>query len=1045
MKFSFTLLCVLLFCMAHSQLLSWSPTFITEQSQNTTITADATKGNQGLLNHTASDVYVHIGVITTSSSNSDDWRYVQSTWATTPDSVHAVSISTNKWTFTLPGTIRSFFKMTNPAEKILKIAILFRSGDGNQKLANSDGSNMYVPVYDVGLQARITQPYPQPTFLPLLETLNYKAGDAVNISAASSQTASLQLLYNGTLVSAKTDTSISATATAVSGNNQIVVQATNGSTTKADTVNFYINTPVVTQALPAGVRDGINYGSDGTSATLVLYAPNKTRAAVIGEFNNWARSAGYEMYRTPDGTRYWLSLTGLQKGIEYAYQYIVDDTLKVADMFSEKILDPNNDSYIDAETYPNLKAYPTGQSGIVSVLQTSKPAYVWQAANFTKPDKRNLIIYELLIRDFVAKHNWQIVQDTLSYLKRLGINAIEVMPFNEFEGNISWGYNPDFFFAPDKYYGTDVAVKQFIDECHKQGIAVIMDMVMNHAFGSSPTVQLYWDPVNNRPAANNPWHNIVATHPASVGFDFNHESPATQELVERVVEHWLTDYKIDGFRWDLSKGFTQKVSGDNYDIWAQYDTSRVTTWKRIYDTMQNIVPGSYCILEHFAVNNEEIDLSNYGMMLWGNMNYNYNQATMGYLDNNGSDLSYGIYSDRNWANPNLVTYMESHDEERLMFKNEQYGNSNGSYNIKTLATGLQRNAMATAFWAMQPAPKMVWQFGELGYDYSINTCEDGTTINNDCRTSPKPIRWDYKTDANRASLYNVYSRLFALRNYAPYLPVFTAPKDSLTWSLNGGFKWEKINSAPVDIAVVGNFDVIAQSGTFIFSHVGIWYDYLADSSFTVSNTSVTYTLQPGEYHVFIDQNANSVLPLQLLSFAGSRSANTININWVTTNEKNVSSFTVERSFNGKDFTAIGSVKATNTIQHSYIFTDADASAVKAANFVYYKLKTIENNGAATYSIVVRIEPVTGNANVILYPNPTRNGVAYVKLTNNISGKLQVTITDASGRIFSTQTIQASGGSNQLSLNVSSLSAGIYHVKITSAGSQVLMQKLVIQQ
>ena len=1045
MKFSFTLLCVLLFCMAHSQLLSWSPTFITEESQNTTITADASKGNQGLLNHTASDVYVHIGVITTSSSNSDDWRYVQSTWATTPDSVHAISIGANKWAFTLPGTVRSFFKMTNPAEKILKIAILFRSGDGNQKLANSDGSNMYMPVYDVGLQARITQPYRQPTFLPVLETLNYKAGDAVNISAASSQTASLQLLYNGTVVSAKTDTSISATATAVSGNNQIIVQATNGSTTKADTVNFYINTPVVTQALPAGVRDGINYGSDGTSATLVLYAPNKTRAAVIGEFNNWTRSAGYEMYKTPDGTRYWLSLTGLQKGVEYAYQYIVDDTLKVADMFSEKILDPNNDSYIDAETYPNLKAYPAGQSGIVSVLQTSKPAYVWQAANFTKPDKRNLIIYELLIRDFVAKHNWQTVQDTLSYLKRLGINAIEVMPFNEFEGNISWGYNPDFFFAPDKYYGTDVAVKQFIDECHKQGIAVIMDMVMNHAFGSSPTVQLYWDPVNNRPAANNPWHNIVATHPASVGFDFNHESPATQELVERVVEHWLTDYKIDGFRWDLSKGFTQKVSGDNYDLWAQYDTSRVTTWKRIYDTMQKIVPGSYCILEHFAANNEEIDLSNYGMMLWGNMNYNYNQATMGYLDNNGSDLSYGIYSDRNWANPNLVTYMESHDEERLMFKNEQYGNSNGSYNIKTLATGLQRNAMATAFWAMQPAPKMVWQFGELGYDYSINTCEDGTTINNDCRTSPKPIRWDYKTDANRASLYDVYSRLFALRNYAPYLPVFTAPKDSITWSLNAGFKWEKINSAPVDIAVVGNFDVIAQSGTFVFSHAGFWYDYLADSSFTVSNTSVTYTLQPGEYHVFIDQNANSVLPLQLLSFTGFRSANTININWVTTNEKNVSSFTVERSFNGKDFTAIGSVKAMNATQHSYIFTDADASAVKAANFVYYKLKTIENNGAATYSIVVRIEPVTGNANVILYPNPTRNGVAYVKLTNNISGKLQVTITDASGRIFSTQTVQASEGSNQLSLNVASLSAGIYHVKITSAGSQVLMQKLVIQQ
>jgi 1,4-alpha-glucan branching enzyme len=268
------------------------------------------------------------------------------------------------------------------------------------------------------------------------------------------------------------------------------------------------------------------------------------------------------------------------------------------------------------------------------------------------------------------------VKDSISYLKKLGINAIEVMPFNEFEGNNSWGYNPDFFFAPDKMYGTETALRQFIDECHKQGIAVIMDIAMNHAYGLSPTVQMYFNGTTNQPAANNPWHNVTPKHPYNVGYDFNHESDATKNLVSRVIEHWLTNYKIDGFRWDLSKGFTQtntcttgNCSSDaEVNNWSNYDASRVTIWKRYYDTMQVKAPGSYCILEHFAANQEEIELSNYGMLLWGNLNHNYNEATMGYIPN--SNFQYGIYTNRSWSQPHLITYQESHDEERLMYKNE---------------------------------------------------------------------------------------------------------------------------------------------------------------------------------------------------------------------------------------------------------------------------------------------------------------------------------------------------------------------------------------
>ena len=161
-------------------------------------------------------------------------------------------------------------------------------------------------------------------------------------------------------------------------------------------------------------------------------------------------------------------------------------------------------------------------------------------------------------------------------------------------------------------------------------------------------VQMYFDNAYNIPASNNPWFNQFAKHAFNVGYDFNHESAATQEFTHRVINFWLTKYKIDGFRWDLAKGFTQRQTcdamGGNCDVaaWGHYDTGRINIWNKYYGYMQSASANSYCILEMFADNDEETVESNNGMMLWGNENYNYNQATMGYKD--GWDFSYGIYT-----------------------------------------------------------------------------------------------------------------------------------------------------------------------------------------------------------------------------------------------------------------------------------------------------------------------------------------------------------------------------------------------------------------
>ena len=1024
------LLFFLVFLMAFqgfSQLLSWTPDFATESTNSFTITMDANFGNKGLLNHTASDVYVHIGVITNYSTSSGDWRHVQTTWGTTTAAAQATSLGNNQWSFTISGGLRTYFGITDPNEKIQKIAILFRSGDGNTKQTNADGSDMFIPVYSSALAVRFTDPYFQPTFTPVPEPLNKKVNDNITLTAKSNSNATLTLSLNGTVIQTATNAqSITAAPTlATTGSQQVIAKADNGTTTVSDTLDFYVNSSVNIAALPAGVQTGINYGADNKSVTLVLFAPGKSRVAVIGDFagSNWKEQSQYELNKTPDGNYWWITITGLTPSKEYSYQFLVDGQLKIADPYAEKILDPANDPYISSSTYPGLKPYPTDSTtGIVSVLQTGQTPYSWQVANFSRPDKRSLVIYELWLTDFVANHDWSTLADSLHYFKSLGINAIEVMPFNEFEGNISWGYNPDFYFAPDKYYGTENSLKQFIDKCHQNGIAVIMDMVLNHSFGSSPMVQLYWDSTNNRPATNNPWFNPVAKHAYNVGYDMNHESAATHYFVSRVLNYWLTDFKIDGFRFDLSKGFTQTQTCDNngnncnVNAWGNYDSSRVKIWKGYYDTLQSKSQGSYAILEHFADNSEEKDLSNYGMLLWSNMAYPFEQSSMGY--NSGSDFSSGIASVEGWSHPYKVTYMESHDEERVMYKDVTYGNSAGSYNIKDTVTALKRQQLTAAFLLMQPGPKMIWEFGELGYDYPINYCGNGT-INNACRTDPKPIRWDYYEQPDRKKLFDVYSALIKLRFNPSFSDQFIS--NSSSQSLSGNFKWITMSK----IAVVGNFDVVSQTGTVTFPSTGTWKDYLNDTTISVTNASQNFTLQPGEFHVFTKMETPT--PGAVTNFSGNKQNNENVLDWQITSPVNLVHFELQRSNDGQNFTLLSDIPVTASLNYSY--TDNDAASVTTTE--YYRLKTVNSDSSVTYSNIVILKSNINKWRALVVPNPVQN-VLNLKIESPKDDNATIIITDINGRQMLKKQISITAGVNSFPVTESAgFANGTYFISIFS--------------
>lgn len=270
-----------------AQLLSLSNQFPGE-SATVTVTMDANFGNKGLLNATASDVYVHTGVITNLSTSPTSWRYVKfnQNFNQPNPSLQAISLGNNRWQFTITD-IRNFYGV--PAgEQIQKISIVFRNGAGTQVQRNADGSDMYIQVYGSGLQTSITNPFKAPTFIPTTESINKNLGESIAVSAAASQAANMRLLFNSVQIASQSGvTTISATPTITTAGQQVIkVEADNGGAPVVDSISFFVAPATVVEALPAGMQDGANYSNDQTSVTLVLYAPNKTSVAVVGDFNN---------------------------------------------------------------------------------------------------------------------------------------------------------------------------------------------------------------------------------------------------------------------------------------------------------------------------------------------------------------------------------------------------------------------------------------------------------------------------------------------------------------------------------------------------------------------------------------------------------------------------------------------------------------------------------------------------------------------------------------------------------------------------------------
>ena len=603
-----------------------------------------------------------------------------------------------------------------------------------------------------------------------------------------------------------------------------------GEKTEGDIWEAVEGVTAITKSRPSGLKQGITYGADGTSVTLCTYAASRTESAkrvfLLGDMTDWKLSKDYQLYK--DGNYFWITLTGLTKGKEYRFQYAVERAdgvrKQICDLYSEKVLHPD-DKWEPKTADPTLISYPTkgADGGYVTVIQPGKADYNWSSAtlNFKRPNKNNLIIYETWVLDYTTTRTFKGLMDRLDYIQNLGVNAIELMPITEFEGNQSWGYNPTLYFAMDKSYGKAEDMKAFVDACHQRGIAVILDMVFNHTTGQNPMAKLYpW--TSSSPTETelrfNPWFNVsteVKHDNNDYGEDWNHGFEPAHEMFTRVLQYWLKEFKVDGYRLDLSHGICGRNTYDAVDQLKDY-----------YDKgVKAVSSDAYMILEHWgsSMGSDRPKLIKYGMQCWANTNNAYCQTAMGWLKDGDS------FDEAN--QDGYISYCESHDEERMQYKCKKYGNGDLQTNEEAR---LGRVAENVAFNVLLNGSHMLWQFEEIGYDISID--QNGRT-----GTKPNPKTKGYFTQAERVDAFTKSAQVITLRTQLMPSVFEGNPTAS---SISSGkalrtIQWGNNVFAVANFGVEGNQAVSMPSGT--------WYDYLGGAAKATSSTCV---LAPGELKVF---------------------------------------------------------------------------------------------------------------------------------------------------------------------------------------------------
>ena len=731
------------------QIVTTNPPLLSQSSTGIVLTyhpdaAESNKALAGLPSSTA--IYAHIGLITDKSTSGSDWKFAPN-WGDNSAKYKLTYVAPNTYTLNI-GDFRSYFPSLGANDKVKRIALVFRTGDNSKEGKTAAGGDIFVDVYEEGFNMALTAS----------EKGIVSVGKSVTLNVATSEAASIELKVNGTTLASKTGATqlVSGYTIPAIGSYEFVATATNAAGQTA-TESLTLVAPEASKAAtyPGGTpKMGAVANADG-SVTFCLAAPGKSSVILVPSWDDYAiKTSNVMSYHDYNGYRYfWITVKGLDPSTPYPYYYLVDGTIKVGDPYARLVLDCYNDKYLDDSIWPDRPQYPYDKfDDVMLAVYQGNLDTDYTFSNFTIPDHRNMVIYELLLRDFTgtegkSEGNGTLRQaiEKIPYLAELGVNAVELMPIMEFNGNNSWGYNTNFYFAPDKAYGSPKDYKDFVEICHRYGMAVILDIVFNQSDGLHPWYRMY--DINS-----NPFYNANAPHAYSVLNDWKQDNPLVEQQWADALRYWMTAYNVDGFRFDLVKGLGDNDSYNNDT--EKYNQSRIDRMKRLHAVITSVKPNGIHINENLAGASEETQMANDGQLQWANFNNNFTQFAIGQAENSNGGKLNQLYTGYGRPDASFIAYAESHDEERLGYAIT----SRGVTALRSATNAAKRLGLVAAQLLLTPGPKMIWQFGELGANQT-------TKKNGSNNTDPKKVIWSNLDNTNYKALHDIYQALLYIRNH----------------------------------------------------------------------------------------------------------------------------------------------------------------------------------------------------------------------------------------------------------------------------------------
>lgn len=555
--------------------------------------------------------------------------------------------------------------------------------------------------------------------------------------------------------------------------------------------------------------------------TFELLAPYNQSVKLLGNWNEWQT---VDMERDERGI--WKVDIPLPDG-EYEYKFEVVSQSTFAHGQTVTVADPKALQFTLDSHENSIIRIRDGQRIITT--------YQWQHDDVPLPPNEHLVIYELHIGDFRGgpgdrrkkPGDFQALIQKLDYLVELGINAVELMPVNEFPGHHSWGYSQRGIYAVENSYGSPDDLCQLVDECHARGIRVILDAVYNHMESDAPLTQIdynYW---------------FYETNPDSSELDFgpkfnyehydeNLDTWPAREHVIGAIQFWISTFHLDGIRFDATRAIRY------FDLlrWFNDEMHHREGFKPFY-TIAEHIPQDTAI----TGSDGPVDAA------WHDHFYRQlNSTTLGvpFEGRNPFDTGevlrlLGSRGDGFESPYNTIHYLNNHDQERTM---RMLGEAANTFDD----AAFRRNKLGATLLLTAPGIPMLWMGEEFG------------------QTTPRsidsqPLDWSLLKNKRNQGLRDHYAHLISLRKSNPalqsdtYEPLADMPG-------RGIIAFKRWNDGGNEVVVVANLMPQYAGEVEITTGLedGTWHEAIFNYDVQVEGGRLVDVLAESEAKIYIKRN-----------------------------------------------------------------------------------------------------------------------------------------------------------------------------------------------